>query len=473
VVVVGTAFQPDRAVIFVSENGVDWTEQGTNATGQIKRLLDVTSDGSRYVAVGGQTLLTAPFGGHLANGAALVSTNGRDWSVTRINEGQTIWAVTFNQGVFVAVGGGGYILRSTDGVNWTTPASGVTDDLLSVTCGNGVFVAVGGRWGVYTTNVILTSPDGITWTKRSAAGRNTLTAVGWHRGHFLAARWYGPYLTSTNGIDWVGNDLGSGSPPGYRVTDTSPRVVLGVKGWFVISGDYGTWYSADLKNWGAMQIATTGMHWSGDKCFAAVNSGFSYHTNLWTFTPLPGPPFEVSVSASGHASEGGQPARFEVRRAGPTTIDLRVPLTHSGSASNGVDYAAIPSVVIVPAGQAAVEIPLQPLPDQLVEGTETVTLGILPDVTYAIVPACAEATVSLLDLGNAPRFRTTGITRWPDGSVTFTVERPPAGNWLIEGSSDLVAWNAIRTINAGSGPVEVRDDQATTARRFYRARGLD
>ncbi len=46
----------------------------------------------------------------------------------------------------MAVGGGGTILTSPDGVTWTRRASGTTQHLHAVTYGNGLFVAVG-SWG--------------------------------------------------------------------------------------------------------------------------------------------------------------------------------------------------------------------------------------------------------------------------------------------------------------------------------------
>jgi hypothetical protein len=61
-------------------------------------------------------------------------------------------AVTYGNGLFVAVGNGGTILTSPDGVNWTRRTSGTSDWLSGVTYGNGTFVAVG------SGGIILTSP---------------------------------------------------------------------------------------------------------------------------------------------------------------------------------------------------------------------------------------------------------------------------------------------------------------------------
>ena len=52
-------------------------------------------------------------------------------------------AITYANGIFVAVGYNGAILTSPDGVTWTPRISGTTDSLYGVTYGNGTFVAVG------------------------------------------------------------------------------------------------------------------------------------------------------------------------------------------------------------------------------------------------------------------------------------------------------------------------------------------
>jgi hypothetical protein len=71
-------------------------------------------------------------------------------------------AITFGDGLFVAVGEAGNILTSPDAVNWTLVKSFVNEQLFGVASGviNGTnyFVAVGGN------GVILRSSDGLNWT---------------------------------------------------------------------------------------------------------------------------------------------------------------------------------------------------------------------------------------------------------------------------------------------------------------------
>jgi len=72
-------------------------------------------------------------------------------------------------------------------------------------------------------------------------------------------------------------------------------------------------------------------------------------------------------------------ATFVVRRSGgdfdsPLTVSYRI----GGTASNGVDYDKLSSQVTIPAQADAAEIVINPIDDNLAEGTESVVLSLLP-----------------------------------------------------------------------------------------------
>jgi len=136
-------------------------------------------------------------------------------------------------------------------------------------------------------------------------------------------------------------------------------------------------------------------------------------TNRGSFTVLPGPvPAVVSITApEPEAVEPGLTAtgkrgRFTIHRCGLTNVDLRVRYAVSGTARNGVDYASITNVAFLAAGETEANIVIQPLPDALTEGKETVVLRLLepicPDI-YPPPPECyqvglpREATMYILD----------------------------------------------------------------------------
>ena len=84
--------------------------------------------------------------------------------------------------------------------------------------------------------------------------------------------------------------------------------------------------------------------------------------------------------------EPPHPAAFTFRRTGGTNLPLTVFYSLSGTASNGVDYAALPGAVTIPAGQWTATVPVVPLDDNLVEPTESVVLTLEPPVCIQVFP---------------------------------------------------------------------------------------
>lgn len=149
----------------------------------------------RFVAVGG---------GGPTNVA--VSTNGLNWvgAVTGSlsNSSEVLFAVEAAVGQFVAVGmPSGIILNSPDGFQWTRRSWRNGVEFWAVTYGNGVFVAIG--FDPNQRVVVGLSPDGVQWEILSLPQFHTTPRnIAYGNGRFVAAG--GPSsLTSTNGRDWV------------------------------------------------------------------------------------------------------------------------------------------------------------------------------------------------------------------------------------------------------------------------------
>ena len=102
------------------------------------------------------------------------------WKPRFSGAGVKPFAVSYGNGLFVAVGAGGLILTSSDGVSWTQRNSGTSSNLLGVAYVNTVFVAVG------SGGTLLTSSDSANWTLRASGTTNDLTAVAYGNGHFVA-----------------------------------------------------------------------------------------------------------------------------------------------------------------------------------------------------------------------------------------------------------------------------------------------
>jgi hypothetical protein len=123
------------------------------------------------------------------------------------------------------------------------------------------------------------------------------------------------------------------------------------------------------------------------------------------------------------ASWSGDTGTFTVVRDGPTNADLNVYYGIGGSASNGVDYAAITHFVSIPAGVRTNTVTIKPI-DNGQTNIETVELKLeyspmMPPVNYLIGrPASATVFITPAGVTNIPPLAT--ITSPPDGSTFAT-----------------------------------------------------
>ncbi len=83
-----------------------------------------------------------------------------------------------------------------------------------------------------------------------------------------------------------------------------------------------------------------------------------------------------------YASVAGDCATVQVYRYYNTNVDLVVNYVVSGTASNGVDYVALPGSVTIPAGRAFVNLTVQPLSNPLPGPTETVIVTLSNNTAY-------------------------------------------------------------------------------------------
>jgi gliding motility-associated-like protein len=142
----------------------------------------------------------------------------------------------------------------------------------------------------------------------------------------------------------------------------------------------------------------------------------------YSFTSNP-----ISVSAVSSLQYAGYSSAYEGCVNGTFTLtlsqvqqtDVFVNVAISGTATNGADYTTIPSVVMIPAGQTSIQIPLTPLQDGIAEANENVTLAVLDPCTGAVsssasitisdnIPATINVADSTLCLGQSTQLTATG-----------------------------------------------------------------
>jgi hypothetical protein len=96
-------------------------------------------------------------------------------------------------------------------------------------------------------------------------------------------------------------------------------------------------------------------------------------------------------------SEAGMSrGRFIVTRQGCKDTPLLVQFTFGGTARPAVDYHGLSGHVTIPAHKIAANIYVQPFDDNIAEPSETVTVTLSPDPSYA-VGSRSSATVTITD----------------------------------------------------------------------------
>ncbi|HEY0009507.1 MAG TPA: kelch repeat-containing protein [Tepidisphaeraceae bacterium] len=112
-------------------------------------------------------------------------------------------------------------------------------------------------------------------------------------------------------------------------------------------------------------------------------------------------PKTISIVSQSNADENGAvPGQMRIERTGDLSDSITVPLNVSGTATNEIDYGRMGDQVVFGVGVASITLPIAPVVDNLVEGTETVIVSLGPVAGYE--RADASATVTIADAAPAP-----------------------------------------------------------------------
>ncbi len=249
-------FSTENGKIFRSTNGVDWTKSDSGFSGDFAMpIMDIVHGGRSgfsYMMVGMNGVIlenvagrwrqrTSPLTANTLRG--ITYNNGlQDFSFVAVGDGGTVllltqrgsgfittqvwqaensgtsenlYAVTWNDSQYVAVGANATIITSPNGVNWTTRSSPTTAGLQDIVWGNGQFIAVGGgddRFG--RRGGILTSTDGVNWSIVANTSQYNLRAITWNgvngAGSEYVAIGGSTVLRSADGVNWSEERLGLG-----------------------------------------------------------------------------------------------------------------------------------------------------------------------------------------------------------------------------------------------------------------------
>ncbi len=179
------------------------------------------------------------------------------------------------------------------------------------------------------------------------------------------------------------------------------------------------------------------------------------------------PTISVTTNDSTASEAAGNTGLFTISRTGSKTGSLTIWFAMSGSASAGADYRDPGVSVVIAAGSSQATVSIEPLPDGLVEGSETAVLSLLAQAPY-VVGTSASGTVNIADVaGVIVTLAASDATASESGSDTgaFTISRSGStANALsvevtIGGTAtpatDYVALTSPVTIPAGSASATV------------------
>jgi hypothetical protein len=508
----GLVFGNGRFVIsgvdtLVSSDGLTWTAQ----YGAPEAMpLSVAFGNGLFVAVGGPTMLISPDGEtwervqrparsrlpvgvyfvggmfigpswpefddaseEVQAGYLMTSRDGLNWTEHRGPPfTSSLRSIAFGAGRYVAIGDGNRLYSSSNGIDWREALE--TEFLSHVLYGNGLFVASGhmrtqsGQYHSFTYG----SPDGVNWrTLATLEGRLVMLAT-YGAGVFVAQTLDAPrrhVLTSPDGVHWT--IVYTGRNPGLATAAYSTYT----SGYFVILSPYTILSSPDAVNWSeqsadaALTIADITMHpalASGRGTLVTISRGTIQQSGLIL------PPFTVTVFASPPEStdSGFEAGWFDIVRGGSANNQIGIPvsLRLTGAAENGVDYTSIPELVVIPAGQSRISIPVTPTWSGLETGAKTVTVTAVAGEAYDVLPP-SSATVTLKLAGTPPPTQAT-VDRDEDGAVRLCILSVPGTHYVLEGSDNLAVWETVATGVTARSLTEIEDPLRDSPRRFYRIR---
>jgi hypothetical protein len=165
---------------------------------------------------------------------------------------------------------------------------------------------------------------------------------------------------------------------------------------------------------------------------------------------------------------GPKTATFTVRRFGDTNGDLTVAYAVGGTASNGVDYVALPGSATIPAGERHAWITIVPVDDGPPDVNKTVILSLTPSTNTPpdyVIGYPPRAAALIID-SDAPRPATAVLA---DKCFHLITPGPDTAWFSIQCSTDLVHWTSVCTNQVVHGSIDFIDpDAAGNPGRFYR-----
>jgi hypothetical protein len=208
-------------------------------------------------------------------------------------------------------------------------------------------------------------------------------------------------------------------------------------------------------------IASTNAYWIWPGLTNAIPAWTNWPPAHWGYTTNWGP----------------KNGLFTVRRFGNALSNLTVNYSIGGTASNGVDYVALPGSVTIPAGEGYGLIPVVPMDNHITNLAKSVVLSLRPDTnsppTYTLGPTALPGTLPMLppfySWAGPSRAEVLIVDYWPrplpwllsDRTFHLSSTNAPDGAWFsVQSSIDLLNWTSVVTNQVVHGSIDYLDPNA-------------
>jgi 6-phosphogluconolactonase (cycloisomerase 2 family) len=229
--------------VMTSSDGFTWTAR---SGAEANSWRSVTYASGLFVAVssdGTNRVMTSDSG--VTQEISSFENNGATWTARSASEAASWRAITYGNGMFVAVStdATNRVMTSEDGVTWTGRSASAVSAWRAITYGNGMFVALAHA----DTTRVMTSPDGVTWTSRTAAAANTWRSITYGDGLFVAVSQDGTnrVMTSPDGITWTA------------------RSASAANAWFAVTYGNGLFVAVSSDGTNRVMTSPDGITWTG------------------------------------------------------------------------------------------------------------------------------------------------------------------------------------------------------------------
>jgi len=164
------------------------------------------------------------------------------------------------------------------------------------------------------------------------------------------------------------------------------------------------------------------------------------------------PTVTIARSSGNVLEDGAGNMVFTVTRTGATTADLTVNYTLGGTATNGTDYATLPTSIVISTGSATADIVVNPTVDALLEGNETVTLSLAGGSYTVGSPGSAIGLIQNDETGS-------NVFAFANSDTVFVSEANSTATITVARSGSTAAAATLEyTISAVSGGATPGDD---------------